>query len=113
MITVEDLLEELVGEIRDEYDHAEEPRYVKRDDGSWLIDGLEPYEKVAVRVGLPHDKERRHTSLAGIIMEELGRVATVGDKVTIADHVVEVVDMDGRRVDKVLVTRIPPEPEAE
>ncbi|MBK9124324.1 MAG: HlyC/CorC family transporter [Chloroflexi bacterium] len=113
LVTIEDLIEELVGEIRDEYDHAEEPRYVKREDGSWLIDGLEPYEKVATRVGLPHDDERRHTSLAGVIMDELGRVANVGDKVTLADHVLEVVDMDGRRIDKVLVTRIPPLPDVE
>lgn len=107
LVTIEDLIEELVGEIRDEYDQAEEPRYVRREDGSWLIDGLEPYEKAAARVGLPYDDERRHTTLAGVIMDELGRVATVGDTVTLADHVLEVVDMDGRRIDKVLVRRTP------
>ncbi|MCC6566232.1 MAG: HlyC/CorC family transporter [Chloroflexi bacterium] len=107
LVTIEDLIEELVGEIRDEFNRAEEPHYVKREDGSWLIDGLEPYEKVAVRVGLPRDEERRHTSLAGVIMDELGRVAVVGDTVTLAEHVLEVVDMDGRRIDKVLVRHTP------
>jgi putative hemolysin len=100
---LEDLLEELVGDIRDEYDHAEEQAYIQRDDGSWLIDGLEPYDKVCKVVDLKDDSVTEFTTLAGTIMSKLGRVPASGDAITIANFIFEVVDMDGRRIDKVLI----------
>jgi putative hemolysin len=109
LVTLEDLLEELVGEIRDESDASEERPFVKRDDGSWLIDGLQPYDKVSKVIGMKDDGEEDFTSIAGTIMSKLGRVPAVGDMIRIDDFILEVVDMDGRRVDKVLIRQEKPE----
>jgi putative hemolysin len=110
LVTIEDLLEELVGEIKDEYDQGDEPPFVKRADGSWLIDGLEAYEKVRDRLGLPDEIEpprRNYTTLAGFIVSHLGHMPRVGDTIALEGYRFEVVDMDGHRIDKVLV-QIPP-----
>lgn len=109
LVTLEDVLEELVGEIRDEYDQAEEPPYTQRADGSWLVDAMEPYDNVRDRLGLPAVPaihEGNFTTLAGLVMAQLSRIPRVGDTVRIADHSFEVVDMDGRRIDKVLIARV-------
>jgi putative hemolysin len=105
LITLEDLLEELVGDIRDEYDTGEEDTYFQREDGTWLVDALEPYDRVCQVVGLPPSKDEdiNFASLASLIVEELERIPTVGDIVTIGAMKIEVVDMDERRIDKVLI----------
>lgn len=108
IVTMEDLLEELVGEIKDEYDKAERSSIITRPDGTWLVDGLEAIDKVCVRVGLPEPTEEdlnTFTTLAGLIMTRLDRIPDVGDTLTVDDFVLEIVDMDGRRIDKVLIRR--------
>lgn len=116
IVTMEDLLEELVGEIRDEHDRGESNPFVKREDGSWLVNGLEAYDRVVKRVGLPppdEDEEGDFTTLAGMILARLGRIAEEGDKVIVGDFEVEVLDMDGRRIDKVLIRRVEAPDEAQ
>lgn len=106
IITMEDLLEELIGDIRDEYDHSEDHPFIRREDGSWLVDGMEAYDKVRTRIGLPapdEDEEGDFTTLAGFIMARLNRVPKEGDSVQSGEFALEVVDMDGMRIDKVLV----------
>lgn len=108
MVTMEDLLEELVGEIKDEYDKSERSSIINRPDGSWLVDGLEAIDKVAERVGLPTPAEaelNHFTTLAGLILARLDRIPETGDTLTLGDFVLEVIDMDGRRIDKVLIRR--------
>jgi putative hemolysin len=105
LVTLEDLLEELVGEIQDEYDAPLDNSIVHRPDGSWLVDGMLDYETVEERIGLkppPGDQGGYHT-LAGMILAYMGRIPIVGDTVTIGDYILEVVDMDGRRIDRVLI----------
>ena len=109
LVTLEDLLEELVGEIQDEYDQPEERSIIERDDGSWLVDGMEAYDRVCQSLGLPEptaDDDDDFNTLAGMILSRLGRLPAVGDRVLSGDFSLEVVDMDGRRIDKVLVTRM-------
>lgn len=108
LVTLEDLLEELVGEIRDEFDQDEDNTFFEREDGTWLIDALQPYDRVCHLLGLrpSKDDDFNYASLASLIIEELGRIPTVGDTVTLGAMRLEVVDMDERRIDKVLVTRI-------
>jgi len=107
LVTLEDVLEELVGEIQDEYDKPEDNAFVQREDGSWLVDGMVDHELVREKIGLQPPSAGRgdYHTLAGMIMAQLGRIPAVGDSVTMGDFVLEVVDMDGRRIDKVLIRR--------
>ncbi len=110
LLTMEDVLEELVGEIEDEYDVPEEPDMIQREDGSWLIDGKVAYETVREKVGLPeipHDERGLYTSLAGFVLARLGHIPKVGETLRVKDFLFEVVDMDGRRVDRVLIRSEP------
>jgi putative hemolysin len=106
LLTLEDVLEELVGEIEDEYDLPEEPSIVRREDGSWLVDGKEAYETVREQVGLPpvpSEERGLYMSLAGLVLARLGHIPTVGETLRVGNFVFEVVDMDGRRVDRILI----------
>ncbi|HEU5368158.1 MAG TPA: hemolysin family protein [Ktedonobacterales bacterium] len=110
LLTLEDVLEELVGEIEDEYDIPEEPSIVRREDGSWLVDGKEAYERVREKVGLPAvppEERGLYTSLAGLVLARLGHIPTVGETARIGDSIFEVVDMDGRRIDRILIRPAP------
>lgn len=105
LVTLEDVLEEIVGEIRDEYDH-EEPAVLRRKDGSLLIDGslsLADLKDVLDVQHLDGEETRDFHTLAGFIMGQLRRVPQEGDTVESSGYRFEVVDMDGLRVDKVLV----------
>lgn len=108
LVTLEDMLEELVGEIQDEYDTPEDNAFIRRPDGTWLVDAMEAYDTVWHTIGLeelPQEEEENHDyhTLAGLILSHLGRIPNPGDTVTIGNTVLEVVDMDGRRIDKVLI----------
>jgi len=106
LITLEDVLEELVGDIEDEFDVPEDRPIIHRPDGTWLVDGMEDYESVRERIGLPEVPEGERgafTTLAGLIVMRLGRIPHTGDTITEGDFQLEVIDMDGRRIDKVLV----------
>lgn len=105
ILTLEDVLEELVGDIRDEYDSNEEQTMVKRDDGSWLIDGSESYEVIATRLSIPINDDNDFVTIAGYVLNELHRLPNVGDHVAWDEYDVEVIDMDGRRIDKVLIKK--------
>jgi putative hemolysin len=106
LVTLEDVLEELVGEIQDEYDQPENKAFVRRDDGSWLVDAMTDQETVREKLGMPSLPSNEHPdyhTLAGMILAHIGKIPVVGDKVVIDNFVFEIVDMDGRRIDKVLV----------
>jgi putative hemolysin len=114
VVTMEDILEELVGEIRDEYDHAEEHDLVKRADGSWLVDGSASVEDLNDAVGDALELELEsldYSTVGGLVLATLNRIPTEGDTVVVGQCILEVVDMDGRRVDKVLVTVRPADEE--
>jgi len=108
LVTLTDVLEALVGEVPDE-DEADEEAIVRREDGSWLVDGLLAAEELKERLGssgLPlHDEEAAdYQTVGGMVMDVLGRVPAAGDRFEHEGYSFEVLDMDGRRVDKVLVT---------
>jgi putative hemolysin len=105
VITVEDVLEAVVGDMP-ERRLGEEPAIVRRDDGSMLMDGMLAVDEVKLALGfdsLP-EEESYHT-LAGFILAQLGRVPAEGQAVLYGGWRFEVVDMDGRRIDKVLAHR--------
>ena len=114
VITVRDVLEAITGEFSAPADaHA---WAVQRDDGSWLFDGLIPVPELKDRLELkelPEEDRGRYNTLAGMIMLLLGHLPRTTDRVDWSGWRFEVVDMDGKRVDKVLVVPIanPGEPE--
>jgi putative hemolysin len=109
LVTVTDMLEALVGHMPADVSEAA-GFFVQRADGSWLIDGSAPIEQVLDRLGLealPEDESGAYHTLGGFIMARLGHVPHTADHCEWEGHHFEVVDMDGRRIDKVLVARLP------
>lgn len=109
LISIEDMLEELVGDIHDEYDEASSEAVVQREDGSYLVDGLLSFTTLRERLALPDADElvREHgfETTAGFVLALLGRIPGVGDTVEWQGYRLEVIDMDGRRIDKILLKR--------
>ena len=104
LITINDILEEIVGQME-----HEEPQATQRQDGSWLLDGMlevDEFKEIFKLHVLPHEDE--YETLSGFVMVSLGRVPQATDHFEWHSLRFEVIDMDGRRVDKVLVTSLPP-----
>jgi putative hemolysin len=105
LITLNDILEAIVGDIssRDDLDH---PQAVEREDGSWLLDGMLPIDELKdilhIRE-LPEEASGDYNTLAGFVLLNLGHVPKTGDHFEWDRFRFEVIDMDGRRIDKVLV----------
>jgi putative hemolysin len=86
---------------------------VQRSDGSWLIDGklqIDDLKEVLKVPALPEEQSGRYQTLGGLVMLQVGRVPVTGDSFDAIGYRFEVVDMDGKRVDRVWVSRIPEEP---
>lgn len=115
LVTLKDILEELVGDIRDAYDVGDEDEEIRRmEDGSWLVSGGASHELVREQVGLPPipaDEDGEYTTVAGLALTRLGRIPTAGDSVRDGDFILEVMDMDGRRIDKLRIHRAPLAPD--
>jgi putative hemolysin len=106
LVTLEDVLEELVGEIHDEHRREEAAAFTRRDDGSWLVDGGAGVEDLVQRLGVKLEPgPRDYSTVSGLVLAELERIPTAGDSVRWNGLVIEVMDMDGRRIDKLLVRR--------
>ena len=106
LLTINDILEEIVGEME-----IDEPQATQRQDGSWLLDGMleiDEFKEIFDFRILPHENE--YETLSGFVMMSLGRVPQVTDYFEWNNYNFEVIDMDGRRVDKVLVTTLPQKP---
>ena len=109
VIAERDVLEAITGELGNPAD--EDAWAVRRDDGSWLLDGLIPVTELKDRLELkemPEEDRGRYNTLAGMIMLLLGRLPRTTDHVEWEGWRFEVVDLDGKRVDKVLVNRTVP-----
>jgi putative hemolysin len=108
VITVRDVLEAITGEFAAPAD--DDVWAVEREDGSWLLDGLIPVTEMKDRLdlkALPEEDRGRYNTLAGMIMLLLGRLPNTADHVEWDGWRFEVVDMDGKRIDKVLVAPSP------
>lgn len=106
LVTLNDFLEAIMGEMPSS-DASEEPRITERSDGSWLVDGMLPADELKVMLHvrrLPGEKGGHFQTLGGFAMTALGRIPKTGDRFAACGFQFEVVDMDGRRVDKVLVS---------
>ena len=109
LVTVTDLLTAIVGELPADASEAV-GAFVSRADGSWLVEGSAPMEHVATHFGmdsLPEDEAGAYHTIGGFVMARLGRVPRTADAFEWGGLKFEVMDMDGRRIDKVLVSRKP------
>jgi putative hemolysin len=110
MVTLQDLVESVTGEFVPK--NKEDAWAIMREDGSWLLDGLIPLlelkDTLCMKTVPEEDKGRYHT-LSGMVMLLLGRLPATGDKAFWEGWSFEVVDLDGKRIDKVLAARLPEE----
>jgi putative hemolysin len=108
LVTLTDILEALVGEMPEAGEG--DPRVVKREDGTWLIDGMVGLDELKQVLGVAHlpGEDADFHTLGGYLMAQLNRVPMVADRVTAGDYRFEIVEMDGRRVDRVLVSPAKP-----
>jgi putative hemolysin len=106
LVTLHDILQALVGELPGGDDT--DPRVVHRDDGSWLFDGMVALDEVKQVLRLPHlpGEDADFHTLGGYLMARLNRVPMLADRVIAAGFRFEIVEMDGRRVDRVLVVPV-------
>jgi magnesium and cobalt transporter len=109
VVTLEDLLEEIVGEIQEEHE-AEESPVRSQADGSWLIDAAAHVEELEERFGISF-AERDFDTVGGLIVTGFGRVPAVGETLTVQGVEFEVLDADRRRI-RLVRARAAPRPDA-
>jgi len=108
LVSLTDVLGAVAGQIPEEHDTGQHMK--RRADGSWLVDGRTPVEELASRFGLAIENGDFHT-VAGLALDRLARIPSEGEAFMMDGWRVEVIDMDGKRIDKLLF--VPPEqPEA-
>ena len=105
IVTLHDLIENIFGELPDRHEKPESP-VVEREDGSLLIDGSMPVDELNEVLSIPFEHKEEYTSLGGYVMFKLNKVPQEGDNFITKNYRFEVVDMDGKRVDKVLVNKL-------
>ena len=107
LVTLEDLIEELVGEITDEYD-VEEPELSWDADGSAVVPGGTPVDEVNERLGLSVPEDEDYDSVGGFLLHELGHVPVAGESVEVDGHRLVVDRMNGNRIERVRVEGLEP-----
>ncbi len=107
LVSLNDILEAIIGNISP-LENPMEQHAIRRDDGSWLMDGILPIDRFKEITGKGHlPDEKKYRTLGGFIMAQTGSVPKAGDHFQWEGLRIEVVDMDGNRIDKVLVGPIP------
>jgi putative hemolysin len=104
IITSGDILEAITG--AEAAQDVGEPAIVTRQDGSLLVAGWMPADEFCDRLGLLRDLAGDYDTVAGLVLHQLGRMPELGESVIAEAYRFEVIDLDGRRIDKVLVSRI-------
>jgi putative hemolysin len=106
IVTPADLLEAIVGTLPSNYDLDDLSRIVQRKDGSWLVDGRTPIEEIHLSIGLEEiSADEDFDTIAGFILDYQKKTPQLADAFEAHGHRFEIVDMDGRRIDKILITK--------
>jgi putative hemolysin len=103
LVTPADALEAIVGAFRSDTE-TPEPDAVRRDDGSWLLAGSMPVDEMAETLGVPLPESRSYHTVGGLVISEIQHLPNTGEHVDALGWRFEVVDLDGRRIDKVLAS---------
>jgi putative hemolysin len=109
LLTPHDLLEAITGELQPGV--KTDAWATQRDDGSWLLEGLMPVSELKARLDideLPDETRGRYNTVAGLLMAVSGHLPVTGEKIRCEDWLFEVIDLDGKRIDKVLASQTPP-----
>jgi putative hemolysin len=107
IVTPADILEAITGVFRSDLDEEDEPPAVRRADGSWLLAGYMQADEMADHLGIDLVENRDYETVAGYILSHLHRLPATGETVDAQGWRFEVVDLDGRRIDKVIASRLP------
>jgi putative hemolysin len=105
VVTPADILNAIAGAFRSD-EGSDHPEAVQREDGSWLLAGWMPADEMAEQLGIRLPEQRDYETVAGLVIGQLHHLPETGEATEALGWRFEVVDMDGRRVDKVLVTRL-------
>jgi len=106
IVTSADILEAIVGVFHTE-EGPPEPNATERDDGSWLLAGSMPVDELLELLSIPLPEKRVYHTVAGLMLERFGRLPKASEHIEYAGWRFEIVDLDGRRIDKVLASRPP------
>jgi putative hemolysin len=107
VVTPADILDAIAGAFRSDEGTAD-PEAVQRDDGSWLLAGWMPADEMADQLGILLPESRDYETVAGLVIGQLQHLPETGETVETLGWRFEVVDLDGRRIDKVLARRVQP-----
>ncbi|MBD8651560.1 HlyC/CorC family transporter [Rhizobium sp. CFBP 13726] len=105
IITSGDVLEAITGVFQE--DEVEEPAIVAREDGSYLVAGWMAVDEFSAQMGVPIEDDPGYETVAGFVLDELKHLPELGEKFTTRGWTFEVIDLDGRRIDKLLLSRAP------
>ena len=106
VVTPADLLSAIAGEFRSDMDDEHDPALLLRADGTWLVSGSLAADMLAERLDFRLDEERDYQTVAGLVLAELRHIPVVGETFEAHGYRFEVVDMDGRKIDKLLVAPV-------
>lgn len=104
ILTTGDVLEAITGSVA--ASEPDEPAIVERADGSLLVAGWMPVDEFCDRLGLPREMAGEYDTVAGLVLHQLGHIPDLGATFNAEGYCFEVIDLDGRRIDKVLVARL-------
>lgn len=104
ILTTGDVLEAITGAVA--ASEADEPAMVERSEGGWLVAGWMPVDEFCDKLGLPQDMAGDYDTVAGLVLHQMGQIPDLGASFTAEGFRFEVIDLDGRRIDKVLITRV-------
>jgi putative hemolysin len=101
IITTSDILEAITG--AEAAQSEGEPALVQRADGSMLVAGWMPADELCDRLSIPRDLAGEYDTVAGLVLHQFGRIPDLGEAITLQGYIIEVIDLDGRRIDKLLI----------
>ena len=107
IVTPADILEAITGVFRSDLDEEDEPPAVRREDGSWLLAGYMQADEMAEHLGIDLPENRDYETVAGYVLSHMHHLPATGECVDAQGWRFEVVDLDGRRIDKVIASKLP------
>ncbi len=103
IVTPADLLSAIAGDFASDQDDGEEPAIFEREDGSLLVSGWATADGLSERIGISLEDDRDYATVAGFVLDRMKRIPATGDSFIDQGYRFEIIDMDGRKIDKILV----------